>query len=167
MAHLVPALLPPNPLTGLPAHPNGVHNPDDSQRPTYAFDGRGTMYISRPNGTPGSSYHANYSRRRRPPRRSAEPAHPPPLPAQRSWGGGLAAGGPVVPVGDPQPPVYGPGGSAVANLAAAYGGQQTNLGIVLPDPVAPPNANVDKLVELCVAGFYLCQQRGLTLRRQR
>ena len=147
MAYLVPASLPPNPITGLPANPNGAHNSDDSARPTYAFDGRGTIYVPRPNGTQGSNYHANYSRRRRAPRRSVDSTHTQPLGGQRSWGGGLAAGGPVLPSGEPQPPIYGPGGSAVATLTA-YGGQQTNQGIVLPDPVAPPNANVDKLIEL-------------------
>lgn len=149
MAHLVPASLPPNPITGLPANPNGAHNLDDPPKPTYAFDGRGTVYMPRPNGTQGSNnYHANYSRRRRAaPRRSVESTHTQPLGGQRSWGGGPAAGAPVLPSGEPQPPVYGPGGSAVATLTA-YGGQQTNQGIVLPDPVAPPNANVDKLIEL-------------------
>jgi hypothetical protein len=143
-------------MTGLPAHPNpsgvhsGVHSLDDShsQRPTYAFDGRGTVYMPRPNGIQDNNFHANYSRRRRAPRRSVDSAHPQALGGgQRPWGAGLAAGAPVLPGGDPQQPVYGPGGSAVAALTA-YGGQQTNQGIVLPDPVAPLNANVDKLIEL-------------------
>ncbi len=148
MAHPVSASLPPNPITGLPANPNGAHHPDDPARPTYAFDGRGTVYMPRPNGTQGqgNNYHANYSRRRRAPRRSIDSTHTQPLGGQRPWGGGLSVGGPVLPSGD-QPPVYGPGGSAVATLTA-YGGQQTNQGIVLPDPVTPANANVDKLIEL-------------------
>jgi len=149
MAHPVSASLPPNPITGLPANPNGVHHPDDTSKPTYAFDGRGTVYMPRLNGTPGqgNNYHANYSRRRRAPRRSVDSTHTQSLGGQRSWGGGLTAGGSVLPSGDTQPPVYGPGGSAVATLTA-YGGQQTNHGIVLPDPVTPANANVDKLIEL-------------------
>lgn len=152
MAHPVPASLPPNPITGLPANPNGAHYSDDTPKPTYAFDGRGTVYMPRPNGIQGqgNNYHANYSRRRRAPRRSVDSTHTQSLGGQRSWGGGLAAGGPVLPSGDTQPPVYGPGGSAVATLTA-YGGQQTNQGIVLPDPVTPANANVDKLIELSVA----------------
>jgi hypothetical protein len=106
--------------------------------------------MPRPNGIQGqgSNFHANYSRRRRAPRRSVDSTHTQSLSGQRSWGGGLAAGGSVLPGGgDTQPPVYGPGGSAVATLTA-YGGQQTNQGIVLPDPVTPPNANIDKLIEL-------------------
>ena len=149
MAHPASALLPPNPITGLPANPNGAHHPDDTTRPTYAFDGRGTVYMPRLNGTQGqgNNYHANYSRRRRAPRRSIDSTHTQSLGGQRPWGGGgLSAVVPVLPVGD-QPPVYGPGGSAVATLTA-YGGQQTNQGIVLPDPVTPANANVDKLIEL-------------------
>ena len=149
MAHPVSASLPPNPITGLPANPNGAHHPDDTTKPTYAFDGRGTVYMPRPNGPQGqgnNNYHANYSRRRRAPRRSIDSAHTQSLGGQRSWGGSLSAGGPVLPGGD-QPPIYGPGGSAVATLTA-YGGQQTNQGIVLPDPVTPANANVDKLIDL-------------------
>ena len=164
MAHLVPASLPPNPITGLPANPNGAHYPDDTLRPTYAFDGRGTVYIPRPNSTQGqgNNSHANYSRRRRGQRRSVDSAHTQPLGGHRSWGGGgLVAGGPILPGGDTQPPVYGPGGSAVATLAA-YGGQQTNQGIVLPDPVTPANANLDKLIELWVA-FFLLLTSTLTL----
>ena len=161
MAHPVPASLPPNPITGLPANPNGAHNLDDAPKPTYAFDGRGTIYMPRPNSTQGGNSHANYSRRRRAPRRPIDPAHTQSLGGQRPWGGGLSAGGPVLPSGDPQPPVYGPGGSAVATLTA-YGGQQTNQGIVVPDPVAPLNANVDKLIELSVAVFLL-SAGGLTL----
>jgi hypothetical protein len=158
MAHPVPASLPPNPITGLPANPNGAHRPDDTtSKPTYAFDGRGTVYMPRLNSTQGqgNNYHANYSRRRRAPRRSVDSTHTQSLGGggggQRSWGGGgggLAAGGSVLPSGgDTQQPIYGPGGSAVATLTA-YGGQQTNQGIVLPDPVTPANANVDKLIEL-------------------